>query len=258
MSLILRLQKVCIECGNIWYPNDEAAAAQCPECGSNNVANEKSNLIVTIMFYCIGLVVLGLTIISWRPSELPPAAEPLSNVADSLTSVEEQIALPPVEEESSPVAEAAQDPLPSKPIVKEEPDAPEQKTVSPEPSLPVADAVPAKQEEVAPVETPPPQESISSNNIAFSLWSISELRLRRAYTKLMNDGSFMADLMRKEYLLFVNNRAKKCGELNAKFEKNINTLDKINFKDGDATILECHSAENTSEYNRLHVSVDED
>ena len=92
------------------------------------------------------------------------------------------------------------------------------------------------------------------NLIAFNIWSVSELRLRGAFTKLINDGSAPAAVLesrKKEYLNFVNKRTHKCGELNNKFASNINTVEKLSFKDKDVDILECHTSENTTELNRL-------
>lgn len=92
------------------------------------------------------------------------------------------------------------------------------------------------------------------NLIVFNIWSVSELRLRSAFTKLINDGSSPAAILearKKEYLSFVNKRTHKCGELNNKFASNINTVEKLTFKDKDVETLECHTSENTTELNRL-------
>lgn len=110
------------------------------------------------------------------------------------------------------------------------------------------------------VETQPssaadPLKESSKNILAFNLWSISELRLRSAYTAAMNDSSLAPaelQLRKKEYLHFVNKRASKCGELNPKFESNINTLEKLTFTNRDVDILECHNAENIIELDRLN------
>jgi hypothetical protein len=55
----------------------------------------------------------------------------------------------------------------------------------------------------------------------------------------------------------VSNRAKKCGELDPAFEKNINAIESIKFKANDAKVLECYASENTSEYNRLNIATEE-
>jgi hypothetical protein len=101
----------------------------------------------------------------------------------------------------------------------------------------------------------PIQKEPSRNILVFNLWSLSELRLRSTFTKLINDGSAPAAVLesrKKEYLTFVNRRTHKCGELNNKFASNINTVEKLNFKNKDVDILECHTSENTTELNRLN------
>ena len=101
----------------------------------------------------------------------------------------------------------------------------------------------------------PLQKEPSRNILVFNLWSLSELRLRSTFTKLINDGSAPAGILesrKKEYLIFVNKRTHKCGELNNKFASNINTVEKLTFKDKDVDVLECHTSENTTEINRLN------
>lgn len=254
MSIILRPQKVCLECKNVWYPDDDDAASHCPACGSADITNEKFNLSITILFYVTGLIVLGLIIISWEESELPPAVEPLSEVTESLTRSEEQVLLPPLEEEDAAAVPALETAPPLPPEIKEAPPT----EVIPMPSDSSADPTSSQPAEtiVVPVQPVPveellPKSNISKNEIAFSLWSNSELRLRRTYTNLMNDGSLQSELRKKEYLLFVDSKARKCGPLDPQFEMNINDIDKIKFKEEDANILECHGGENTKEYSRL-------
>lgn len=99
------------------------------------------------------------------------------------------------------------------------------------------------------------QRDPSRNIIVFNIWSVSELRLRSAFTKLVNDSSAPAAILesrKKEYLSFVNKRTHKCGELNNKFASNINTVEKLTFKEKDLDVLECHTSENTTEINRLN------
>lgn len=99
------------------------------------------------------------------------------------------------------------------------------------------------------------QREPSRNIIVFNIWSVSELRLRSAFTKLVNDSSAPAAILesrKKEYLSFVNKRTHKCGELNNKFASNINTVEKLTFKEKDLDVLECHTSENTTEINRLN------
>jgi cytoskeletal protein RodZ len=101
------------------------------------------------------------------------------------------------------------------------------------------------------------QKEPSRNILVFNIWSLSELRLRGTFTKLINDGSAppaIVDARKKEYLTFVNKRTHKCGELHNKFASNINTVEKLNFKEKDVEILECHTAENINELNKLNDS----
>ncbi|HSH87308.1 MAG TPA: hypothetical protein VK958_08690 [Methylophilus sp.] len=257
MSIILRLHKVCNECGFIWYPKDEEVSSNCPNCGSHDTTNEKFNFVATVLFYLIGVVVLVLVIISWNKPEPPQLVEPLSDVADSLTKAEQQIALPEVEEESESPAKPPRIAPTVTPALVETPAAPiEQAQVTP-PVQPAAEVPTPPKPEPAPVEDLRPLSHVSTNQITFSLWSVSELRLRRAYTNLLNNGSASAEAHKKEYLQFVNSKAKKCGDLNPEFEKNINAIEKIKFKENDSKVLECHASENTSEYNRLSISVEE-
>lgn len=258
MSLFLRLHKVCNDCGFVWYPKEDAVSSNCPNCSSENTANEKFNFIATVLFYLTGAVVLVVMLVIWVKSELPPpAVEPLSDVADSLTKAEQRIELPDIEEESETAVEPAKAlPPPAKPADVEKLPAPvEQAEVAPPPQAVTESPAPPKAEP-APVEDMRPMPNISTNQITFSLWSVSELRLRRAYTNLLNDGSLRAELNKKQYLHFVSNRAKKCGELNPSFEKNINSIENIKFKANDSRILECYASENTSEYNRLNIAIE--
>lgn len=99
------------------------------------------------------------------------------------------------------------------------------------------------------------QKELSRSIIVFNLWSVSELRLRSAYTRLMNDSSIAAaqtQLLKKDYLSFVNKRTHKCGELDDKFASNINTIEKLTFTDKNVKTLECHTSENISEMSRLN------
>lgn len=103
----------------------------------------------------------------------------------------------------------------------------------------------------------PSQNDASRNVIVFNIWSVSELRLRGAYTKLMNDSSVaqvQADARKKDYLNFVNRRTRKCGELDNRFTSNINTVEKLSFHERDVGILKCHTSENITELDRLILS----
>jgi hypothetical protein len=120
---------------------------------------------------------------------------------------------------------------------------------------------PASNAETSPDNNPrqetehPQQKEPSKNILVFNIWSLSELRLRGTYTRLINDGSAppaIIDARKKEYLTFVNKRTHKCGELHNKFASNINTVEKLNFKDKDMEVLECHTSENITELNKLN------
>lgn len=256
MSLILRLHKVCNECGFIWYPKDDEVSSNCPNCGSKNTSNEKFNFVASVLFYLTGVIVLVFVLMSWLESEQPPAVEPLSDVADSLTKAEQRIELPEIEEESESDAAPAKAPPPAKPADVEKLPVPVEQAEVSQPPLAVTENATPPKAEPAPVEDLRPIPNISTNQITFSLWSVSELRLRRAYTNLLNNGSVSAESNRKEYLHFVSERARKCGELDPRFEKNINSIESIQFKANDSRILECHASENTSEYNRLNIAAE--
>ncbi len=108
-----------------------------------------------------------------------------------------------------------------------------------------------------PVVEPVAQKEPQKKMLVFNLWSVSELRLRRAYTTFMNDSSISAHALearKKDYLNFVNQRTKKCGELDNKFAGNINTVEKLTFSKGDMDILECHTAENNAELDTLNTA----
>lgn len=97
----------------------------------------------------------------------------------------------------------------------------------------------------------------SKNLIAFNLWSVAELRLRAAYTKLMNDSArtpAQRQQSQKEYLDLVNRRTKKCGQLDDKFASNINTIEKLTFNEKNVKTLDCHASENINELLRLYAS----
>lgn len=253
MSIFLRPQKVCESCGQVWYPSDEVESVNCPHCGSARTRNEKWSLYVTFLFYATGFVVLIWMILNWKEVELPQVVEPVVEVADSLTKSEQQVQLPSIEDELDINAEPALVTPPQKSESKEPPKEPSLKIESLPPPLQTTETTLEPRRDIVAVETPAaePAPTINTETVAFSLWSISEIRLRNVYTKLMNDGSSGAELRKKEYLQYVNSRNKKCGELNAQYAKNINSMDKVSFKEGDLAVLECHSAENTSELNRL-------
>ena len=98
-------------------------------------------------------------------------------------------------------------------------------------------------------------EDASTNMLVFNIWSVSELRLRSAYTTFMNDSALspaQIEARKKGYLSFVAQRSRKCGELDNKFTSNINTAEKLSFNKGDVDILECHATENNIELDKLN------
>lgn len=50
--------------------------------------------IATVAFYLLGMLLAGVLLISWNASEIPPAAEPLSEAVESLSARQEAIPLP--------------------------------------------------------------------------------------------------------------------------------------------------------------------
>jgi hypothetical protein len=105
----------------------------------------------------------------------------------------------------------------------------------------------------SPLEPDSPANA-STNMLVFNIWSVSELRLRSAYTTFMNDGALSTtqiEARKKDYLNFVAQRSRKCGELDNKFASNINTAEKLSFNKKDIDILECHTAENNIELDKL-------
>ncbi len=251
MSIFLRPQKVCESCGQVWYPADEVESVNCPNCGSAHIRNEKWSLYVTVLFYSAGLVTLVWMLAHWKEVELPLVMEPAVELAETLTPSEQQVQLPSIEEELDTSTEPTLVTPPQKSETKEPPTVLSTEAESLPPPVQSTETTLEPGRDIVTVETPAPEPAINNETVAFSLWSISELRLRSLYTKLMNDGSLRAELRKKEYLQYVNSRNKKCGELNSQYAKNINAMDKVTFKEGDLAVLECHSAENTSELNRL-------
>lgn len=96
----------------------------------------------------------------------------------------------------------------------------------------------------------------SRKMIVFNIWSVSELRLRTAYMRYLNDSAVPAtqlEARKKEYLNFVSHRSKHCGELDNKFPSNINTVEKLTITKNEVMILECHAAENNIELDKLNI-----
>lgn len=250
MSIFLSPQQVCDACGQLWYPSDGVEKLHCPNCGGTQVHHERFSLYVTFMFYTAGLAALIWIATHWKDIVLPPVVTPTVDVVETLTKSEQQVALPSIEEELDIHTEPALV-TPPKVLAKATAQAPSLEAESLPPPVQVTETVVEARPEIVAIETPVIEPTVNNSALAFSQWSVSELRLRSEYTKLMNDGSSAADVRKKEYLQYVNSRNKKCGELNAQFAKNINAVGSLTFKEGDSATLECHSAENSSELNRL-------
>lgn len=81
----------------------------------------------------------------------------------------------------------------------------------------------------------------------FHQWSESEIHIRDEYTKLLNDSNISAlelDERKREYLNFVDNRNKKCGQLSTKITTNINSdALNLNFEESEISSLKCHIEE---------------
>jgi len=156
----------------------------------------------------------------------------------------------------APVAAA---PAPAKVASKEN----TKKTKKVEAATPVTDSGPVVQVQISQAAPAAPTQSAepvaakdpSTKMLVFNIWSVSELRLRSAYTTWMNDSAVSAaqlEARKKEYLSFVTQRAHKCGELDSRFAGNINTVEKLNFNKGDVDVLECHASENNTELDKLN------
>lgn len=182
-------------------------------------------------------------------TQLEPAETPAEHVEAPATGIT-------VAESPAPAVEP---PAPAKVTPKEN----SKKTKKVEVAAPVSDSGPVVQvhtSQAAPVTPPQPvvesaaPKDPSTKMLVFNIWSVSELRLRSAYTTWMNDSAVPAtqlEARKKEYLSFVSQRAHKCGELDSRFAGNINTVEKLNFNKGDVDVLECHAAENNTELDKL-------
>lgn len=58
------------------------------------MTNKRFKQIATVVFYLAGLLAAGLVLVSWHESEIPPAAEPVSEVVESISDKENAIPLP--------------------------------------------------------------------------------------------------------------------------------------------------------------------
>lgn len=166
---------------------------------------------------------------------------------------------PPASVTAEPLVSAVEAPAPAKTPPKES----SKKTKKVELATPIMSSGPEVQVHTsqAPAPSSPPlAEAVVPKDpptkmLVFNIWSVSELRLRSAYTSWMNDSGVSAaqlEARKKEYLSFVAQRARKCGELDSKFASNINTVEKLNFNKSDVETLECHAAENNTELDKLN------
>ncbi|MGP1718048.1 MAG: hypothetical protein ACTS9Y_12785 [Methylophilus sp.] len=214
----------------------------------------------------LNIVLIGLIFVILIALISKEEASPLANQAVRVQTVTtpEIAVLDP--QDTMPEATAQIDPpksefkAPSKPHKKHETTAPVVEHLK---QAELVAGNPATNAEPAPDNSPrqdtdrPLQKEPSKNILVFNIWSLSELRLRSTFTKLINDGSAppaIVDSRKREYLNFVNKRTHKCGELHNKFASNINTVEKLNFKDKDVEVLECHTSENITELNKLNDS----
>jgi hypothetical protein len=187
-------------------------------------------------------------------SEAGPEAEASAAQTDTPEMTSEKTALENTAQEDAaatpaPAVAAKSSPKPSSKKSK--------KTDTAEPEPAQSPVVEMHASQALPVVEPVQQKDTSRKMLVFNIWSVSELRLRSAYTTMMNDSSIPAaqlEARKKDYLNFVNHRAKKCGELDNKFAGNINTVERLTFGKGDVDILECHAAENNGELDKLHAA----
>jgi len=166
---------------------------------------------------------------------------------------------PPSSGATETIALAAEPVTPAKAPAKES----SKKTKKVEVTPPVMESGPVVQVQTSQAPTapsPPVAEPVVPKDpptkmLVFNIWSVSELRLRSTYTAWMNDSGVSAaqlEARKKEYLNFVAQRARKCGELDSKFASNINTVEKLNFNKNDVETLECHATENNAEIDKMH------
>lgn len=240
-----------------WLAGDEKRSVKSPSCERGSVDIGKVNVIL------IGLIVVilfgllskeeGNTALSRQEmriqTQIASEAGPELDVSDVTAEASATTSGVQDEAAAAPVAPAKSV---SKPGSKKS-----KKTDSSELEPAQAPVVEMHASQALPVAEPVKQKETSRKMLVFNIWSVSELRLRSAYTNVMNDSSIPASQLearKKDYLNFVNHRAKKCGELDNKFAGNINTVERLTFSKGDVDILECHAAENNSELDKLHAS----
>ncbi len=251
MSHSPRSQHLCTKYECACFQRDKKCSLKHPYYESGIIEIGKINIILIGL---IGLIVIGL--ISKVSKEEGRATVYSQSVQIQPESTSEGMAEQPQETPETSVEQASPPKTESKVINKQRKKSevpaplPANETVLPVPVAPTVQSVQAEPE-------PTPQNDASRNIIVFNIWSVSELRLRGAYTKLMNDSAIpqvQADARKKDYLNFVNRRTRKCGELDNRFASNINTVEKLSFHERDVGILKCHTSENITELDRLILS----
>ncbi|MGQ2964414.1 hypothetical protein [Methylophilus sp.] len=58
------------------------------------MTNKQFRRIATVVFYLLGMLVAGVLLISWNASDIPPAAQPLSDAVESMSTAEQAVPLP--------------------------------------------------------------------------------------------------------------------------------------------------------------------
>lgn len=259
MESMLRPANIDATHGKAWLPTDEKPASAPSQRVQGAVAIGKINLIL------IGLIVVILFVLISKEdagSGLPNQAARIQTqivtaAAPEVTTETPVSAVPP---EVTPMAEQ---PVAAPPTL---PKASSKKPKKVEVTAPVTDSGPVVQVHTSQVQTaqaqpviePTPPKDASTKMLVFNIWSVSELRLRSAYTTLMNDSAIPAaqlEARKKDYLSFVTQRTRKCGDLDNKFAGNINTVEKLSFNKGDVDMLECHAAENNTELDKLNTAM---
>lgn len=241
-----------------WLARDEKRSVKSPdsERGAADIGKINVILIGLIVVILIGLISkedgnAGLSSQSMRmQTQLASAAGPEEGQITAATA--EVPATTVADADSAKSSPAATTPAAPKVSGKK---SKKVEAVEPEPAS--APVVEMHASQALPVTEPVQQKDTSRKMLVFNIWSVSELRLRSAYTTFMNDSSMPASQLearKKDYLNFVSHRAKKCGELDNKFAGNINTVERLTFSKGEVDILECHAAENNSELDKLHAS----
>ncbi|MFD0913446.1 hypothetical protein [Methylophilus luteus] len=58
------------------------------------MTNTRLKRIATVIFYLLGMLVAGVLLISWNDTDIPPAAQPLSEAVESITTAEQANPMP--------------------------------------------------------------------------------------------------------------------------------------------------------------------